>query len=883
MRRYIPWLGLIGMLVSITVAIYSSVIAAFHPFNQSTADLGWALFYFILIGGAGILYGLKNYRAIIQISVISSLLLLGIVIFFSDNGPALLALVWLLAISAGVGSKLLDFLSLSTQEHPFEKLLLATGLGLGALSILTLALGSAHFLQPYIPRFGRYLNLLHPIPAFAALLILSIWVLPGLIKRLFPLTARGMADFRERYRSNDLRLPSIWIGTLFICGLGIFIWSLSPGIWFDSLVYHLAAPTLYIQNHGIYRVAEPLQFYWAHYGEMLTTLALLIAGQPLTGLISFAVGLITCGMVYLFGRRVAGNRVGAFSALLFYSLPILFVSGIAYNDIVVTLFGFAIIYCLLLWWQEQKLNWLLVSGIFAGLAVGTKYNAAIIILPAALLVVIGLVKHHRVTSHTFISILLFAIPMLLLFLPWAAINWLWIGNPFYPYLTEIFHSSGVPSIGIGSSTFLTRMLNNFFFLPWNLTVHGGTYFIENPGGVTSGLLLLVIPWFYLSPSNRGTFRRLASIGLLFTIVVLGLNIPYSNRVRYLLPLFPLLCVIAGLNLELLTRFISESKWSKTGQSWLTVIALVFIFSTRLDFTTFGWQIPERYPYKVALGLETPSAYLSRTIRSYDALQYLNRTGNGRHLIVSIGDETRAYTSSSISSPFFSNTIPDIISKSISSAELAKNLGEAGFDYLLLDRENIRKFPNNYHFPIIDAPFLQTYTQLEFAQNNIYVYHLYPNGVPPEVQPGKNIITNGDFEKPVSEANPVTWVSSGSPLLDNTGRQSNSGKSAVNVSSRDIFYTTVPVVQGNLYTLTEWIRADSPGQNARLQIMWLTQSGASGKVAIDAIPVTESWEQYDFSVTVPEGVMAARVYVTAHDNSRIWVDDVCLASGQTCQP
>jgi hypothetical protein len=883
MRRILPWFGLTGFLFCIAIAIYASVDAALHPFNSSEWDGTWALFYLVLIAGGGILFLTHRYRALLQITFWSTALLLVVVLVFSGNGPALFGLLWLLAIAMALGEELLDRLSLHVDEHPFERLLIATGLGLGILSIFILVLGSAHFLEQVIPQYSRYLHLLHPIPVFAGLILVSLRLFPGLIWRLRPHFAQTFSAIRQTYRTGDLRAASAWVGCIFICGLGIFIWSLSPGIWFDSLIYHLSAPSLYILNHGIIQITEPLQFLWAHDGEMLLTLAMIVAGQPLTGLLPFGMGLLTLGMVYCFGQRIGGSRTGLLASMVFFSLPILFVSGIAYNDIMVTFFGFAMLFCLLLWWQEQKPAWLLVSGVMGGFAMGTKYNAAVVIVPAALLLVIGLVRCYRLSGPTWRGILAFGIPILLLFAPWALINYLWVGNPFFPFLGEFFHSSGSTAGAFSASNYGNRFLNDFLLLPWNLTVNGGKYFIETSGGITSGILLIALPWLSLSSRSRPALRRMALLLVLFFVAVIFIDIPFATRVRYLLPAFPVFCVLAALNLEAAWEGFFSRLRPSLGFAVVAILFLVYLFTTRMVFTSYGWQVAERYPFKVALGLETQAQYLSKTLSGYDALQYLNQVGNGRHLVASFGEETRSYTSSTISSVFFSNTIPGIMSQAKTGEQLAQTLGSAGFDYLLMDRANIRKFPTRYDFPVIDSAFLQKYTRLEYASNNTYVYHIYPQGAPAEESTPVILVPNDSFEETGASGAPFNWDTTGNPVIDRSGAKAHSGQTAVSVTSGDLLYMTVPAETGKLYTLKEWIRSDAPAQTARLQIMWIDQNNGFGGVSIDTIPVSTEWKQYDLSVNVPPGMMAARVYISAHDNSQVWVDDVCLAQGETCQP
>jgi hypothetical protein len=282
-------------------------------------------------------------------------------------------------------------------------------------------------------------------------------------------------------------------------------------------------------------------------------------------------------------------------------------------------------------------------------------------------------------------------------------------------------------------------------------------------------------------------------------------------------------------------------------------------------------------------METQSEYLSRAVSGYDALQYLNQVGNSRHKVISFGEETRTYTTSTVSSPYYSSSVLNTIKEANNPDQLAESLGKNGYDYILMNRPVIRKMASTYEFPVMDDHFFQKYTHLEYSSNNTYVYHFYPQGAPAEGLTPENLVTNDGFEETSDSGVLTNWDTTGNPVIDRSGVKAHSGQIAVSVTSGDLLYATVPAETGKLYTLKEWIRSDAPAQTARLQIMWIDQNNGFGGVSIDTIPVSTEWKQYDLSVNVPPGMMAARVYISAHDNSQVWVDDVCLAQGDTCEP
>jgi hypothetical protein len=89
---------------------------------------------------------------------------------------------------------------------------------------------------------------------------------------------------------------------------------------------------------------------------------------------------------------------------------------------------------------------------------------------------------------------------------------------------------------------------------------------------------------------------------------------------------------------------------------------------------------------------------------------------------------------------------------------------------------------------------------------------------------------------------------------------------------------VAIQAGGVYTLGHWTRADTEGQAARLQINWLNGAGEMVGVSLEVVPVTPQWRWSTLSATAPAAAVTAHVYVSVHEDSEVWFDDVCLVEG-----
>ena len=96
----------------------------------------------------------------------------------------------------------------------------------------------------------------------------------------------------------------------------------------------------------------------------------------------------------------------------------------------------AAVYALLHWRQARQLNWLLLSGVMAGLAMGFKYTSFITPLFLAGVVVWDYRRNWRAAMR---SLALLTLSATLAGAPMYVRNWILVGNPVYPFLHDWFN------------------------------------------------------------------------------------------------------------------------------------------------------------------------------------------------------------------------------------------------------------------------------------------------------------------------------------------------------------------------------------------------------------------------------------------------------------
>ena len=875
-------IGSIGLFISAAAATIAGVIA-FLQLYYEPANLIWSVVYALVIAAILAFFLTKKYALLTRATAWTTGILLFIVLVFSGNGPALVACAWLAALSAGLGILLMRWLKLGSEDAPGERLLMGAALGIGVLALLSYALGAAHIFAGGLGLPTRYFKLLHPLPVFVSLALLSAISAPGLV-RVWKAFAAQRAQRLRAEEADHQAATALCAGIAFLCFLPIFLWALSPTIRFDAIVYHLAAPVRYASFHGLLEINEPVHFYLSHYAEMLNTLALIVAGQPLPGLLHLLSGLITFGLTVLLANRLGFARIIGWAAgLLFFSLPLYYDAGTVHNDFYIAMFSLASFYAILAWWQDHKTGWLIAAGTLAGLSIGVKINAAMPALAGGLAILAGQTYCRTPWKKMALELAGYALPIVLMYAPWAVLNAVWTSNPFFPFFCQTLacSSEGFNGMPVEGGTFLPSLLNNFLLLPWNVTFFGDQYYIENFGGAAGAVFLLSLPWLYAFRQTGQQFTKTARLLAAFSVLNFLLLIPFSHRVRYTLPILPILCILAAINLYLawqyLRRLPGKRAWAAAG---IALLGLYF-FSTRLVVTSSGWQMEERYPYRVALGLETPDAYLSRTLPAYDALQFLNDNADAEVKIASIGDETRIYTQADVRTFYFSGELAKILTNPQTPInEIARGLQAQGYRYVLYHPAGVAESDYPIDRQLVGKAFLKKYARLVFARNDVFLYELFPTADPAAAEPGGNLLENGGFEESDGSGAVSGWMVYNNPQVDTTATQA--GDAAILASDLDYVYQRVPVEGGELYTLGHWSRGGAGGEPVRLQVMWLDRAASPISVTIEYVEAGATWTWNQLSYSAPEEAIFAQVYITTGTSQAAWFDTVCFTKGPDCE-
>lgn len=492
-------------------------------------------------------------------------------------------------ICAAWGGRLIRWMGVDL-ESGLERWTFGAILGLGLLGTVVFGLGLVGVYYPWV--------------GYVCLLVLALGVLPEL-RALFRWLRANL------HWSRFGPTPWLWlyVGVMGMLSLGL---ALLPPTGWDALVYHLQGPRLYLENHRIVPVVENFYLNWPAQAEMLLTWGMLLKGDTLAKLLHWVSWPLTAALVYSLTRKTLNPKAGQWAIALWGSVPVAVeLAGVAYVDLALTAFVLAGVCAFLAWSNSQREGWLVLSALFIGLAMATKYTAVSWLgLAVLILMYHAWRQQHRPLSWVASRSIAFAAIAGLVIAPWLLKNWIITGNPVYPFL---FGGAGWNEtreawLTLSALGGYSENLFDYLALPWLLTVMGRTG--TSAFDATIGPLLLCLVPLVLLDSNR---PRAVTYGLLFVagqLLVFFITIyrtAYLAETRLLLPAFPLLCLAAAFGLQSLTA------WDRPSLRLSRVIGIVVILVLVLTLASGCYAFLALRPLAPLAGLELREGYLARRL------------------------------------------------------------------------------------------------------------------------------------------------------------------------------------------------------------------------------------------------------------------------------
>ncbi|MCS7301231.1 MAG: hypothetical protein NZ556_06725 [Fimbriimonadales bacterium] len=526
----------------------------------------------------------------------------------------------------------------------------------------------------------------------------------------------GQLNWREaRPRFRTLLEAVLTLAAWLLAALGLILCALPPdGNEWDALAYHFAFPKLYLQADRMTEIPFMHQSYFPPLQDMLYLMGLSFGSEPLAKAMHWAMGALTALGAAGFVQRHGGS--GAWAAVLILGSPaFLWQMFSAYADLATALYASLGVFGLTHAVRERRADWLWLAGVMMGFALATKYTA---LLAWGLWGLIGLLWLWREQQAPLMRPLILAgLLALAIGSPWYLRNWLWTGNPVYPFAYEIFggenwsqaqadaYRNDQLKFGMG------RDLAQLLLSPWNLSANPAPF--ADPIGARVGERVYLLPSLGVGALATPSvwFSGGVAQGMGYLMGFVGLNLVgwfyLMQQIRYLLLVLP---VWAGAGLTAVHRAAAGVRYGYGA-----------ILLLQAGFTL--WLMGSVYLPVLPLALQDRDAYLNRRLQIYPAIRFLNAQPDPNAGVILL-DETRGYY---LNRPYLwgnaghHRLIPYDTMRT--GAELTQWMMQHGYRYLLINRQFTPQGEPEPWRALYYEAIREGLLQLAFAERGVEVYVL----------------------------------------------------------------------------------------------------------------------------------------------------------------
>jgi len=564
-------------------------------------------------------------------------------------------------VAMGLGRVVLARLRL--QASMLEMAFFALPLGLGGVAYAFAALAFVHALSP--------LSLTLMMAGLAAI---AGYEVPGVIA-LAGNALRAVPTALKSLRPLHMAVAAL----LLILLIFAVVQALAPPWDYDGLMYHLYAPKLFLRAGGILSLPDTWQANGPLATEMLFAFGLALGSDVVAKLVHLTFGLLLAAGTYAMARRLIGEGAGWIALAALVGVPLLpSLASLAYADLAWATFQFGSLYALVLWRQNKQAEWLAAAGAMAGFALGSKYLA---LGAVAVLIPFVLWESRKLGVRCMLrNGLVFSAFAAVIGSPWYVKNWILLGNPVFPFYfpTETWTRARIDLLMAYLSSFgAGHRWDEFLLLPWDLYFRNEAFGTFMRVADYPGMLFPLAAAYRLHAKGRQLDMIAIVTMVWFLIWALG-----SQQTRFLLPVFPLLSVLACAPLAALAGSLA---WPRFGRVAAGVLAALSLTPTLVFSGLFAYFTPTS---PVVLGLESKSDFLKTRVTGYRAMQYIQSTLPREARVLMMWDGQGYYCDE--------RCLPDAEQSqwvrwsqgSPDPATLARQLKAAGITHLLYSKDSI---------------------------------------------------------------------------------------------------------------------------------------------------------------------------------------------------
>ncbi|MEG3594477.1 MAG: glycosyltransferase family 39 protein [Chloroflexota bacterium] len=361
-------------------------------------------------------------------------------------------------------------------------------------------------------------------------------------------------------------IPSSVLDRLLLLGIAIMsilylLVALAPTLDGDSLAGYLVVARDFAKQGRVFSATYAYTNLFPANGQLIAALGFSLKGQIVAQLFTvWFMGVLVALGLYSLGTKLFNSRISLIGVFAWYSMAsVAVLSASVKVDLIWAAFEIISIIAFAQWYfagkNQRDWKWLLITGLFLGLAFGTKQATAFTSIILATGVAYRLYSDKnlslKVWSLSFLSIILFALPGLV-----------WVMRS-----VVISGSLGFSGSGLAGET----GFSGFFIYLWDMSMLGNSNSIEGPNGKSIGpIFLSILPCVIFL---RNVDNKVWHVTL-YSLVMLLISFFVVQRARHILPALGLMSLIAG---YVINRLSVSSP--RLGSFIITAVLLASLVST----------------------------------------------------------------------------------------------------------------------------------------------------------------------------------------------------------------------------------------------------------------------------------------------------------------
>lgn len=384
-----------------------------------------------------------------------------------------------------------------------------------------------------------------------------------------------------------------------------------PEIANDALAIQLHVAKLFVKNASVAPSFYDLLSYRPLLMSVLYSTGLLFQNVAIAKFFHWFCGVLLAGSVAVKVAEVTQDRkIALFFALMLWLTPTLMNQiTTTYIDAGVSLLVF-LGYCVVAeGFTDLKLSRFFYAGLFIGLSMGVRSLSLGAFFAITIMLGLRLLQLGNRKQVLFAGVF-FTLGAFLTSSYWFLRNWLYTGNPVYPYFGTLF---GTEDLSPFASHFfygmgLPRSSASFLMIPWDITFRPHLFDYHHWAGP---FYLIVLPFVAYAALKVKAARIHLQFVLFFTVFWYFT----AQNVRYLLPVFPVYLLAGSMGLmHAFSEALNRKKWVRFASQSVayTLIAFLLILTAR-HF---------RFQFLPVLGIWNQDLYLTKMERTIPVAKWI---------------------------------------------------------------------------------------------------------------------------------------------------------------------------------------------------------------------------------------------------------------------